>query len=235
MEQDFLIIKELHHSLTLGIDFLNQDKCIVDFQHNLVKFPLIDVSVVMLQDSKLGNVWCVKPQVIKANTETIINVRVSKGHKNETLLLDPSDNLQGTNIIGARCLVTTKNNKTVMTLANPTNEDIYLSKSGVLANIHVVDSKSIFCLGDECSDETTSTSDILKMYIVNSDYNKKVPDFSDNIKFEINNDNLSKEQNSKLKNLLMNNKDVFSTSLQNIGKTGICKHTIETYPDAVPD
>lgn len=155
-EQEFIIIKELHHPLIIGLDFMMYYKCVVDFQHNYVRFTTADISVAIIQDSKLGYARGIKPQIIKANSETIIDVRISKGHKNETILLDPSGNLQGTNIVGARCLVTTKNNKTVMKLANPTNEDIYLSKSGILANVHVVDKDNVFCFDDCSHDNSTS-------------------------------------------------------------------------------
>lgn len=52
--------------------------------------------------------------------------------------------------------------------------------------------------------------------------------------FETNNKNLSAEEKLKLQDFLVQNKDVFSTSLMDIGKTNIYKHRIETYPEAAP-
>lgn len=137
-EQEFIIIRELHHPVILGIDFMSHNKCALDFQYNVLTFTTAEVSVALTPDSKHGYARCTRPETIPANSEVNVTVRVSKGHKNETLLLDPAGNLQGTNIVGARCIVTTRNIKAVMRLANPTNEAVYLSPTGILANVHLM-------------------------------------------------------------------------------------------------
>lgn len=232
-EQEFLVIKELHHPLILGLDFMTKNRCAIDFHYNVLSIMSAEISVALTRDSKFGYARCIKPEIVPANSEVTVNVRISGDHKNETLLLDPAENLQGTNIVGARCLVTTKNSKALMRLANPTDEDIYLSPKGILANVHLVENSEVYTFEDE--DETIDSGvESVNNININSQTSESIPDYLDQIDLETNNQNLTSSQKQKLQDLLIKNKDVFSTSLKTIGKTGLCKHTIDVYPDAVP-
>ena len=144
----------------------------------------------MFQDNKLGFARCNKSQVIKANSEAVVKVRVSKGHNNETLLLNPKHRLQGTNIVGARCLVTTRKNKTIIKLANPTDKDVHLTKSYVIADVHCVKNNNVFCFCDNCSPSTDNVSNL----DIETSPHKKLPNFTDEVKFNINNPNLTKKK-----------------------------------------
>lgn len=55
---------------------------------------------------------------------------------------------------------------------------------------------------------------------------------SENLTFNISNSNLSAEQCLKLEKFLIQNEDVFSSSLSTIGKTNVFTHRIETVPGA---
>ena len=70
-------------------------------------------------------------------------------------------------------------------------------------------------------------------FIVIANTGRNVPN-SNKFQFEINNPNLSEEQKEQLLNFLSQNSDVFADSLQNIGRTDLFKHKIETIPGAKP-
>ena len=53
-----------------------------------------------------------------------------------------------------------------------------------------------------------------------------------NIKFNVSDKGLSEAERSELLKLLMKNEDVFSTSLQDFGRTDLYQHTIEIDPSA---
>lgn len=182
--------------MILGLDFLVDYKCDVDFQYNTLKIKAANIFVALTRDSKFGYARCLKPEVIPANSEVAINVRISSENKNETILLDPAENLQGVNIVGARCLVTTKKGKAVIKLANPSDEDVYLSPTGILANVHPIDFNQIYDLEE---DEATSVnvSNINLGSDTSSKDNAEIPDYIDNMDFD--NKNLTTEQKQKLK------------------------------------
>lgn len=231
-EQEFIVIKQLHHSLILGIDFMTSNRCVIDFHYNVLSFMSAEISVALTRDSRFGYARCTKPEIVPANSEVTVNVRISGSHKNETLLLDPAENLQGTNIVGARCLVTTKNSRAFMRLANPTNEDIYLSPTGILANVHLVENSQVYAFKEDHETVNLESTNVSNVNVGHKS-EQHMPDFIQNFDLE-SNKNLSLEQQQKLKNFLTKNKDVFSTSLTTIGKTDIYQHKIETYPDAIP-
>ena len=52
------------------------------------------------------------------------------------------------------------------------------------------------------------------------------------IKFNVSDKGLSEAERSELLKLLMKNEDVFSTSLQDLGRTDLYQHTIEIDPHA---
>ena len=93
----------------------------------------------MTCDSKFGYARSVKKVIIPAESEVTVPVKLSKGAKYATVLLEPAESLQNINLAGARCLVSIKNNKTAIRVMNPTKTDVTLFPSRVIANINVVD------------------------------------------------------------------------------------------------
>jgi hypothetical protein len=77
---------------------------------------------------------------------------------------------------------------------------------------------------DENDSETTSKTVSVNCANELSNTHKETLDF------EIKNENLSNSEKEKLKQFLLKNRDVFSTSLANMGKTDWYKHRIEFPP-----
>jgi hypothetical protein len=67
-----------------------------------------------------------------------------------------------------------------MELANPTNEDIYLSNSRILAKVYAVVEKDVFCF-DLYKSFDTSTSNVSNKDI-DSKTDDYVPDFTEELK-----------------------------------------------------
>ena len=94
----------------------------------------------------------------------------------------------------------------------------------MLATVSPIDSAEVYPLS---KNEQANT--VLNINIDSSTHSAK-----SNLKFEIDNTNLSKSEKQNLNKFLLQNSDIFSTSLADIGKTDIFSHKIETLPGAPP-
>ena len=225
VDQNFIVLEQLHHPLILGLDFMQQQNVKIDFQQRLMSFHDNLVAVALTCDSKFGYARSVKREVIPAESEFTIPVKLSKSAKQNVVLLEPAESLQNLNLAGARCLVNAKNKRAVLRLMNPTKNDIVLSPFRVIANINVIEPDQVYSFEDNSANISSA--------MPCSKTSEKVPN-SANLSFNINNPNLSKEQKEKLVSFLKQNNDVFSQSLDDIGMTDLTLHKIETLPGAKP-
>ena len=224
-DQNFIIIEQLHHPLILGLDFMQQHNVKIDFQYRHMTFHDNLVAVALTCDSKFGYARSVKREVIPAESEITIPVKLSKSAEQNVVLLEPVESLQNLNIAGARCLVNAKNKRAALRLINPTKNDIILSPTRVIANVNIIDTHYVYPFKDNCANISSA------MPCANTTEN--LPNSAD-ISFNIDNPTLSKEQKEKLVSFLKQNTDVFSQSLYDIGKTDLSLHKIETMPGAKP-
>ena len=219
ISQKFIVIEKLHHKVILGLDFMTTNHVRIDFHNRLLSVGEDTVTVALLCDSKFGYARPEYKVTIPANSELAVPVRLSGGHKNATVLLEPTSDLNEMMLACARTLVLTRNSRTKVRVMNPTDRDINLSPRVVLANVNKINSAEIYSLNE-------NTETVSNLNIDNEN--------NDNLQFEINNTKLSETEKQKLKQFLCNNNDVFSTSLASIGKTNIFTHKIETIPGASP-
>lgn len=84
-----------------------------------------------------------------ANFESVGPVKLSGSYKHETVLLEPSEDLHALMLAGSGCLVTTKNHKASLTIMNPTQQDITLCQTTVVANVNLIDLAEIYSLGND--------------------------------------------------------------------------------------
>ncbi|WAQ95040.1 hypothetical protein MAR_007511 [Mya arenaria] len=223
IDQKFIVLENLHHSLILGLDFMTKNHVRIDFHQKLMSVGEDFVFVGISCDSLFGYARPTSKVIIEANSEVIVEVKVSKNHKNDTVLLEPSENLSAKFLAGARSLVTTKNHRAKMRLMNPTNKNITLHPFDIVGVVSLVESNETHMLNElESSDNVANveTEDNMSNKFENNE-----------IQFDISNANLSEQQKLKLRKFLQQNTDVFSTSLASIGKTDIFTHKIETLPD----
>ena len=134
-DKNFIIIEQLHHPLILGLDFMQQHNVKIDFQYRHMTFNDNLVAVALTCDSKFGYARSVKREVIPAESEITIPVKLSKSAEQNVVLLEPVESLQNLNIAGARCLVNAKNQRGAIRLINPTKNDIILSPTRVITNV----------------------------------------------------------------------------------------------------
>ena len=129
---------------------------------------------------------------------------------------------------GAKCIVTIDRPKhtAVMSIINPTYEPVFLPVNLVVATVSDIDVNELFPLNDEAEKEGSHSA-----YCSNINIPSKN---ETDISFDLSKSDLTEEQKETLTHFLEQNKDLFSPSLQNLGKTDLYKHIIETEPGKGP-
>ncbi|MEW8546122.1 MAG: reverse transcriptase domain-containing protein [Candidatus Thiodiazotropha sp.] len=145
-------------------------------------------------------------------------------------MLEPNNNLHARGIAGARSLVCIKRGKAPIRLLNPTAKDVYLPRHKVVATTCEIDATNIHAID---SDQNVPTCANLKPYTTNS-AKSHTNGANENFDFKISDKGLSETERSELLQFLKRNADVFSTSLQDLGRTDLYQHSIETDPTAPP-
>ena len=217
LSQIFYIIPALRHSMILGTDFCKEKSVCLNWNTNKLS---------LIKDSVTVNVIRVTPGYarvnrncsIPPNTITNVCVRLSKALPNRNYLLEPFKNLK-LDCLTARCLIKNRNNKGYLQILNPTNEVINLKSGLILATINDVDSSKIFTLDE---DKSINKSTVSSVNSVQTDPNKT------NLKFDLSKADLTDQQKQQLNIFLNKNRDVFATSLEELGKTNVYKHKINT-------
>ena len=85
IDQNFIIIEQLHHPLILGLDFMQQHNVSIDFDRRIMTFHDNLVAVALKCDSKFGYPRSLKRKVIPADSEVTIPVKLSKCFKQDVV------------------------------------------------------------------------------------------------------------------------------------------------------
>ena len=229
---NFYILETLRHSVLLGMDFLEHHKVQIDLDSKTVHIQEKLVSACYVK-SKAGLARTHFGTTIPANSEVDIEVRISRRKSGEIVLLEPLPCLHLRSVAGAKCLVQVKRGCAPIRLLNPTSKDIYIPSHRVVASVEDIDIENIYGLDKFNSKNIPSAS---CANINSASQNSATPNVSENpdSTFKIGGANLSESERSELLQFLERNRDVFSNSLQDLGKTDLFQHTIETDPYAPP-
>ena len=206
------------------MDFLTHHKVQIDIEAGTVyiKDKVLSASLIR---TKAGFARVDKPTFIPAGSEVEMSVKISKRHANDIVLLEPATPLQHYGIGGARCLVKVHKGKAIFRVINPSDKNIYLPVNRIVASVCDIDNEHVHLL-ESSQPDSNSCHSVNEISVNEHD--------SADISFNISNSNLSENEKISLKNFLLKNRDVFSTSLADIGKSHLYQHRIETHPDSPP-
>ena len=118
-----------------------------------------------------------------------------------------------------------KRGRVPLRLLNPIKSDFYIPGHRVVAHVCDIDVNNVHTLDSQSEFQSPTVS---------ATSESKSNDTNCDIKFNVSNDSLSESERSELLEFLKRNKDVFSTSLQNLRNTDIHHHRVETDPSAPP-
>ena len=212
---EFFILQNLIHPVILGMDFLKFHKVQIDLDKRTIYIQDKLVSACFLK-RKTGLARTGKCVTIPAGSQMNIELKVSRRKPGEVVLLEPIPNLQSKHLAGAKCLVTVKRGRVPMSLLNPTESDITIPGHTVVANVSDIDVDNIQSLDSQFQSQSRTVN--TESPIVGAASEGESQNGSSNIEFHVSNESLSDGERSELLEFLKRNEDVFSTSLQNLGK-----------------
>lgn len=217
------------HPVILGLDFLNAHKVEIDFGRKLVYIEdnLVYTSIKHSDD---GLARICKNTEIPPNSQINVLVRVSRRKADDQVLLEPANTLNNRCLAGAKCLVKLhrqrRQSTAHMSILNPTPNPVFIHADTIVATVHEFEIDQLQPWTDELDKDGSPNASCFNVNVPTKD----TPDIS----FDLSKSDLNVEQKKTLLNFLGQNKDLFSPSLQNLGKTDLYQHVIETEPGKGP-
>ena len=211
---NFHVIKSIHHSVIIGMDFLQANNVTINMAQNSIKFP-DQTETIALLETNAGLARCVNSCKIPPNSETVLPVHASRRTEGEQVLLEPTPNLVKKNLIAARCTVSVKQGKSVIRVLNPTDKPIFLSRRFVLAKVEEIDPHSV----QPFEDKNPAQVNVI---------NEQSKTSRQNLKIDLTHSDLPEKEKASLNKFLNENKQVFATNLKELGLTDKHYHRIET-------
>jgi transposase InsO family protein len=217
--QNFHVFQKLHHSMILGLDFMEKHKANIDMGNKVLYIQNNSAQAGSYQ-TDVGLARTATPIRIPPQQEITIPVKISKHKHGQVLLLEPLPGIANDNIAGAKCLVKVIKGKSQFRLLNPTDQEIFLPQGRPIATAAPIETDSIQPL--EPTDSSTDQSPSINS--ANPQVN------TEPIEVNLEHSDLSPEQKTQLTEFLQNNRDVFATNLKQLGKTDLYQHRIDTEP-----
>ncbi|VDI02278.1 Hypothetical predicted protein [Mytilus galloprovincialis] len=199
------VIEGLQHSLIIGVDFMLSHKVKIDFDSQTLCFKDTEQEICTFK-ANTGLARSLLTVTIPPQHETNISIKISKRNSGDIVLLEPNDEIQGLNLMSAKCLVKINKGKAVIRVLNPTKKSVTIHASKVLATVSDIEIESI----QELNDAPTNDANI---HAIDTENNKT----KTRIDFDLKNSDLTQEQKQKLFTFLNGNRDVFATSLSELG------------------
>jgi len=214
------------HEAILGLDFVEEHKCLIDCSRKLLAFPR-DGSSVQIQCRPSSHTAAVigetvglftaEKVVVPPGSEMELMVKQTSGATGGTWFVE-SDTSSRLGVMVARGLVCPNRNGLVpVRVLNPRDEEVIVLKGVHLAKMELIDDDCTFTVSAISKNSNLSQEDqstLWKMVCESGNYT-------------------SDDEKEQLLALLMEYSDVFSLSSSGLGRTTVTKHHINT-GDAQP-
>lgn len=223
-EYTFHVTENLHHSVILGIDFMERFRVNIDIGNKTMS--ILETKICSLS-TNTGFARTSAAFTIQPNHEADINIKLSRCRNGSEVLVEPAPDLHKLQIQCAKCVITVQKGKAVLRIINPTSKQIYIPENKIIGVITALDQASVFSLNVD-SFQPNSGSEL------GSNERKSCQEIDDSeLNFDFENSDLSDDQKNTLFAFLKQNKDIFTTGLHNIGRTHLQTHSIQT-GDSLP-
>ncbi|XP_048252488.1 uncharacterized protein LOC125380443 [Haliotis rufescens] len=215
---EFHVFTSLHHTIILGLDFLQSNHVKIDLSNRTVHLHdgLISVSLV---DANAGFARPRKTVQIPPHSQADIPVKISRCESNRVLLLEPFPGLETLQLQGAKCLIQSAKGRPCMRFLNPTDKPVTLRCQRIVATASIIDPSSVHTLESER---------ILDHPSVNTAVPSSPSKLSANLNFDLSDSDLTETQKQQLECFLLSQRSVFARELSELGTTHLHQHKIET-------
>lgn len=256
---EVLILPQVGYSLILGLDFLEASGARIDFDEKVVTFyDNLTATRLSTSNVRSNTVCTLHATVLPPLSETLVPVLLPAKYSSDTSIIEPFPIEAKRKFICARSAIDSSKRTAVCKVLNPTNQVLWLPRHKSLACVEPILSDVLASFSDDNQEQppTTRTNathfnhamplDGLRVPIEKHD-NASSNDHDnankltgteqsrslDDLKINYHSDNLSADENARLKDFLKANLGTFSASLTDLGRTSFTQHSIHT-GSAVP-
>ena len=205
----FRVFEKFHQPIILGMDFLVKNSAIFNTVDKTL-FLKDDNQQVYYVDTNTGMARVTNDVTIAPNSVANIEVSVSLP-EDDNVLLEPLPILPKLQLAGAKCIVSTKG-KAFLQVLNPSQDSVSIPSQKVVASASIIHPQSVFTLDDSKASKK------------NRDKNTE----GEPIEFDLQGDDLSENEKQIMQRFLQQYRKAFANDLQELGKTEVQSHHIET-------
>ena len=131
------IVKGLNQSLILGLDFMEKQNVCLNLESKTIK--ITDANITTPVETKPHFARTTQKVTIPSKHEMLIPVRISRLKRQQVVLLEPWGSLEDKSLLGAKTLSSVLNQKGVMKICNPTDNEITVETNTIIATVEVID------------------------------------------------------------------------------------------------
>ena len=221
----------LPKTVILGENFLDDNDAVIDYScHSLIigndTSDKHYMSFVTKSDDDFNGLATTIDEIfIPPQNEICFKVRLPVVIDNSLVLIEPVDSLSHhSEVAGGRTLSRSLSNVATFRLLNPSQEEKVIEKGTVVGKFSLIDDDSIFDIDFDKTFVSTLDTDQIKLDNDTTDYIKIAQDLG----FDLTDSMLTTEQRRRLLVFLGQNRNIFSTSLADLGKTDMHERVIDT-------
>ena len=201
--QKFHVFHRLHFSVILGMDFLTNNKVLLDLSQNTITLPNCQTVNFLNSSFIIGIARTRRSISIQPHSITNIPVHLSRVPNNTVCLLEPVHSLN--HVASAKVLLQARKGKGVCQLLNYTNTPIHLHAKQIIGKLFPIDTNSIQSL------DNSHTPSIHAMD--SSSSNKTHLEKAKELGITLSAADLSENEKTRLLNFIGNNRDVFAKDM----------------------
>ena len=218
-DADFTIIDSIGIDLILGMDFLQAHKANICFPSNTLTLDGGELTVFFTY-SRSAVAKITETVTIPPHSESIISLSVTEKDDHNPVLLEPSHTFSHIwQVLPAKCVTYIRNGTVATKIWNPTNSTIKLNSGLVVGHLeHISDvsrSNDIKRAPNTTVYNIAQSRDPMKILQEQLNINLQDADIDDNQKLQ-------------LANFLLNQKDIFATTVSELGSCDLQKLVIDT-------
>ena len=219
MSQNFLVIEQLSYPLILGVDFLTNYDCQIDFSTKTLYVQDKLISIPLTNELYTVPVETLCEINIPPRSDSVIPVFIDS---NVSIGMIENNEVNTSNLLVARAIVNVKGCKTLCTIQNPTENNIKLDKGFRIAQFSEVD-----ILENEEGSQTSRQIASIETSQVRITL-EEARQIISNLKIDLSDSDLDDNDKNKLIIFLAQNKDMFATDMSQLGVTDLITHHIDT-------
>ena len=142
MHARFKVVKNLKHTVIIGIDMLTEHQAKIDVGRGCVYFGDFLVAA-PLCDAPSTRISTLKTLVVPPFSEVLVLAKIDSNYKLQTSLIEPISELHHKRLALARCVVSSTDHTTNIRVLNPTSATVYLKRKVEIGTITPIDDAMI--------------------------------------------------------------------------------------------